>query len=59
MTTGLTRPTPTPARAYAGSPHAPTRPTPTPVWPFPLAPLPGPPLDRLPFNPDNCEDAPL
>ena len=49
MTTG---PTPTPARA-----HAPTRPTP--VWPFPLAPLPGPPLGRLPFNPDNFEDAPL
>ena len=52
MTTG-----PTPARAHAGSPYAPTRPTP--VWPFPLAPLPGPPLDRLPFNPNNFEDAPL
>lgn len=40
-------------------------PTPAPVcppdprWPFPLAPLPSRPLDRLPFNPDNFEESPL
>jgi hypothetical protein len=30
-----------------------------PNWPFPNAPLNTTPLDRLPFNPDNHEDAPL
>jgi hypothetical protein len=29
------------------------------VWPFPDKPLPTEPPDKLPFNPDNEEDAPL
>jgi hypothetical protein len=29
------------------------------VWPFPNSPLPTEPLDKLPFNPENEEDAPM
>ena len=29
------------------------------TWPFPTKPLPDAPYKRLPFNPDNHEDAPL
>ena len=29
------------------------------IWPFPNEPLPTAPLDKLPFNPENEEDAPL
>jgi hypothetical protein len=29
------------------------------VWPFPNNLLPTEPLDKLPFNPDNEEDAPI
>lgn len=29
------------------------------VWPFPNSPLPTEPLDKLPFNPENEEDAPI
>jgi hypothetical protein len=29
------------------------------VWPFPNQPPEHEPLDKLPFNPDNEEDAPL
>jgi len=30
-----------------------------PVWPFPTTPLPVKPIGKLPFNPDNHDDAPL
>lgn len=29
------------------------------VWPFPSSPLSTEPLDKLPFNPENEEDAPF
>ena len=29
------------------------------TWPFPLKPLPDKPYQRVPFNPDNYEDAKL